>query len=166
MKRKRIIAIIVLLCFVGLIGYGYVRLNYYHGWKKIDIRKTWPKGQWLGVQFVERDFGEEWLALEVPQDKLDEFQQQLKQEIRNAQKCCVEWWYYIVLQPDQLRITTTKGKYYVPIIRGLAGIESIYGRTWQSDTMRKWLCDWGYKQPDPCLPALNISCPDSGGDKP
>jgi hypothetical protein len=161
MKRKRIIALVVLLGFAGLIGWGYVRLNYYHGWKKIDLRRTWPKGQWLQVQFVERDFGEEWSALEIPQDRLEEFQQQLRQQIRNSKKCGVDWLNYLLLQPDQLRIVTTKGMYYVPIIYGWGGMS---GGTWQSDTMSKWLYDWGYKQPDPCPPDANV--PNSLRDKP
>jgi hypothetical protein len=143
MKRKIIIAA-VFLCIVMAIGYRY--FYYYNGYKQINLKKTWPKGQWLEVQFVEINFGEEFVNFEVPKDKLNEFEQTLKQEVRHSG-------YAPISNLDQLRIVTTKGKYYT---RAIYDSHRIYGKGWQSDNLRDLLYEWGFgvkPAPDPNMAA-------------
>ena len=73
----------VLVCLFGLAVFGYVRLNYFDGYKKIDLKKNWPKGQWLRVEFVEINFGKEWVNYTVPEAKLDEFERTLKHDVHS-----------------------------------------------------------------------------------
>ena len=159
MKKKRTIVYAIVICFAALTGWGYYSFNYESGYRRIDIRRTYPKGQWTRVDFVEIDFGQEWPALAIQGEKVKEFEGQFKQEIQNAEKCCVPWWYYYVLQPDQIRITTTKGKYCIPVLYGLGQTESLFGKTWRSESMRKLLYEWGYQRPDPCPPEDKTSNP-------
>lgn len=151
MKKKKAFFYAMLLCLSILIFSGYYLLNYKDGYRRIDIRRTYPKGQWTTVEFVELDFGQRWPTLLVDGDKILAFEQQFRQDIRNAEKCNVPWWYFYILQPDQIRITTTKGKYYVPVLYGLSSEKDTYfSKTWRSDSLRDLFIKWGYRRPNPC----------------
>jgi hypothetical protein len=143
MKKKIIIAAL-LLCVAAAIGCRY--FYYCDGYKRIDLHKTWPKGQWLEVQFVEINFGEEFVNFEIPKDKLGEFEQTLKQEVKHSGRAPIS-------DLDQLRIITTKGKYYT---RVLYDMHNVLGETWQSDELRDKLYDYGFgvkPPPDPNVEA-------------
>lgn len=134
----KVILLIALIALVGLASYGYVRLNYSEGYKIIDLRKTWPKGEWMQVQFAESDGTEEaGIVFMVSPGNVKEFERRLKQEIKWSPKS-----YYPKPDWEQLRIVTTKGKYMTRI--RISDTE-ISAENWRSSDLKKTLHDFGYR---------------------
>lgn len=147
MRKKKIL---IAIAFVVLsLLYGTYRAYYYSdGWRRIDLRKTWPKGNWIDAKFIvtTQTAGKKWesVVFEVPPEKLQEFERKLEEEIKNSPK-----FYYPMLDEDQLRITTSNGKYYARV-RGED--DYLMAERWKSHNMRQILYDWGMKKGSPATP--------------
>jgi hypothetical protein len=104
-------------------------------YKWIDLRNEWPKGLWVQAKFVVVGmYKEETLIIDIPKNKLNDFQSLLKHEIENSPKMNnPQWTIY------QLRIITTKGKYTT---EARIAENKVFANSWTSYELKKHLSDY------------------------
>lgn len=108
-------------------SYAYTHDNY----KWIDLRKEWPTA-WVQAKFVAMGmYNDENLIIEIPQNKLIEFQTLLEHEIKNSPKMNNPQWNIY-----QLRIITIDGKYAT---EAMISEDKVFGNSWESSKLREWI---------------------------
>lgn len=134
--------ILVILWFVPFAFFaGYKTYLYFHytidGYKLVEFGESFPEGTWVQAKFVVIGMHkEEGLIFNIPSEKLEEFETQLKQEMKNSQLMENPQWNIY-----QLRVVTTKGRYS---IAAFIAEDRILFDTWMSENLKKSLYEWGY----------------------
>ncbi len=144
--KTKIFLLWLILLFVAVISAILSFLLFKNSWQVIDLRKSMPKGKFLEASIVELgDDGKVnyvWLE-KIPDNRMEEFEKGFKECVKNAKQ--FEGSSGDILEINQLRITTDKGKYAVYLIWTENYVQF---NGLRSKEFRKVLFDFGLKTID------------------